>query len=340
MKIRGLSYQHGVLFFGASFISRAYIDREGKIHNELLPLSLRSYLKVMTAVASAMPGWYKLAAAAWFTAAAFQLLPFYTFLLFAMGTHFIFPEQLKKFHGAEHKIFSFSGVPRKSSWRRIKLASITNPHCSTNIVFIYFILFLVMASPVYIVSSPGNVFIAVSAYISLPMAFAAEKVLQRHFAGSRKTWLKPSYWLQRNITCSVPEKVHVQTAITAFRTLAEHEFPHRLRRKRKEQLSMAIVDVTVSPIDKQGTGMSDTVAKIQDVLEKHNDKIDIEMTPMSTLLEGNIDDLLQAVREIHEIPFQEGYQRVSTNIRIDDRRDAEGKQMKKKMESVQNARKQ
>lgn len=103
---------------------------------------------------------------------------------------------------------------------------------------------------------------------------------------------------------------------------------------------MAIVDVTVSPVDKQGTGMSDTVAKIQDVLEKYNDKIDIEMTPMSTLLEGNIDDLLQAVREIHEIPFQEGYQRVSTNIRIDDRRDAEGRQMKKKMESVRNARKQ
>lgn len=340
MKIRGLSYQRGVFFFGASFISRAYVDNEGEIHAELLPLSLRSYSRVAAVVTGAMPAWYKLTAAAWLIAAIFQLLPLYSFLLFVMGTHFIFPQQLKKFHGAEHKVFSFTGVPGKSSWRRVRRAAITNRHCSTNIVFIYFVLFLVMASPVYIASSPGNVFIAVSAYISLPMALVAEEVLQRHFAGSRNTWLKPSYWLQRNVTCSVPEKVHIQTAIAAFRMLAEREFPHRLGRKRKEQISMAIVDVTVSPVDKQGTGMSDTVAKIQDVLEKYNDKIDIEMTPMSTLLEGNIDDLLHAVREIHEIPFQEGYQRVSTNIRIDDRRDAEGRQMKKKMESVRNARKQ
>lgn len=340
MKIRGLSYQDGVFFFGASFISRAYVSNEGEIHAELLPLSLRSYLRVAAVVTGAMPVWYKVTAAAWLIAAIFQLLPLYSFLLFVMGTHFIFPQQLKKFHGAEHKVFSFTGVPVKRSWKKVARASITNHHCSTNVVFIYFVLFLLMASPVYIVSSPGNVFIAVSAYISLPMAFLAEEALQRHFAGSRNTWLKPSYWLQRNITCSVPEKVHVQTAITAFQVLAEREFLQRPGRKRKEQLSMAIVDVTVSPIDKQGTGMSDTVAKIQDVLEKHNDKIDIEMTPMSTLLEGNIDDLLQVVREIHEIPFEEGYQRVSTNIRIDDRRDAEGKQMKKKMESVRNARKQ
>lgn len=98
---------------------------------------------------------------------------------------------------------------------------------------------------------------------------------------------------------------------------------------------MAIIDITIVPIGKD-TGMSEEVAEIEKVLNKYTDKIDVQLTPMSTLIEGDIKDLLAVIEEIHEVPFTRGAQRVSTNIRIDDRRDKEGKQMKSKIESVQN----
>ncbi|WP_252311707.1 MTH1187 family thiamine-binding protein [Sinobaca sp. H24] len=98
---------------------------------------------------------------------------------------------------------------------------------------------------------------------------------------------------------------------------------------------MAIIDITIVPIGKD-TGMSEEVAEIEKVLNKYTDKIDVQLTPMSTLIEGDIKDLLSVIEEIHEVPFTRGAQRVSTNIRIDDRRDKEGKQMKRKIESVQN----
>lgn len=97
---------------------------------------------------------------------------------------------------------------------------------------------------------------------------------------------------------------------------------------------MAIIDITVVPIGKD-TGMSEDVAEIEKVLHQHTDKIDVQLTPMSTLIEGDMKDLLAVIEEIHEIPFTRGAHRVSTNIRIDDRRDKEGKQMKRKLDSVQ-----
>ena len=42
---------------------------------------------------------------------------------------------------------------------------------------------------------------------------------------------------------------------------------------------------------------------------------------MSTILEGEMDDVLAAVKAMHEAPFRMGALRVSTTLRIDDRRD-------------------
>jgi len=47
----------------------------------------------------------------------------------------------------------------------------------------------------------------------------------------------------------------------------------------------------------------------------------IELGPMSTVLEGELDSLLEVAREMHEVCFTQGYPRVVTSIRIDDRRD-------------------
>ncbi|MDN4074741.1 MULTISPECIES: MTH1187 family thiamine-binding protein [Fictibacillus] len=98
---------------------------------------------------------------------------------------------------------------------------------------------------------------------------------------------------------------------------------------------MAIIDITVIPIGTESPSVSSYVAGIQRVLEKYEDQINYELTPMNTIVEGDLDVLLNVIKEMHEAPFQEGIQRVATNIRIDDRRDKHST-MKSKLESVRN----
>lgn len=99
---------------------------------------------------------------------------------------------------------------------------------------------------------------------------------------------------------------------------------------------MAIVDVVVIPVGTNGPSVSIYIAEIQVELEKFKQqgKIDYQLTPMNTLIEGDLEDLLEVVKTIHELPFNKGLDRVCTNIRIDDRRDKKRK-MNDKLKSVQ-----
>jgi uncharacterized protein YqgV (UPF0045/DUF77 family) len=54
---------------------------------------------------------------------------------------------------------------------------------------------------------------------------------------------------------------------------------------------------------------------------------------MGTIIEGDLDRILAVVREMHEAPFAEGAVRVSTLVKIDDRRDKEHS-IARKMRSV------
>ncbi|MBF0709259.1 MULTISPECIES: MTH1187 family thiamine-binding protein [Bacillales] len=96
---------------------------------------------------------------------------------------------------------------------------------------------------------------------------------------------------------------------------------------------MAIVDVTVIPIGTETPSVSKYVAEVQKILESYSDRVTYRLTPMSTLIEGEIADLLEVVHAIHEAPFQAGIERVATNLRIDDRRDKKVK-MDDKLDSV------
>lgn len=99
---------------------------------------------------------------------------------------------------------------------------------------------------------------------------------------------------------------------------------------------MAIVDVVVIPVGTEGPSVSKYIAEIQKKLEEYKKigKIDYQLTPMNTLIEGELSDLLEVVKVIHELPFDKGLDRVCTNIRIDDRRDKDRK-MNDKLTSVQ-----
>lgn len=95
---------------------------------------------------------------------------------------------------------------------------------------------------------------------------------------------------------------------------------------------MAIAQVSITPLGTGSPSVSKYVANCHKVLEDLPG-IKWQLTPMATVLEGELDLILQAVRQMHEVPFSEGVMRVSTLIKIDDRRDKKGT-MGGKMESV------
>lgn len=96
---------------------------------------------------------------------------------------------------------------------------------------------------------------------------------------------------------------------------------------------MAIAEVTVIPIGTGSTSLSSYVAELQHVLAKQ-EGIQYTLTSMSTIIEGPLDRIFAAIRAIHEAPFQSGAQRVSTSVKIDDRRDKESSS-EQKLRSVQ-----
>ena len=85
-------------------------------------------------------------------------------------------------------------------------------------------------------------------------------------------------------------------------------------------MAHVIAEVIVVPLGTATPSLSAYVAGVEKVLAKYTN-IKTLLTPMATILEGDLDEILTAVRQMHETPFLNGAQRVSTRISIDDRRD-------------------
>jgi len=84
---------------------------------------------------------------------------------------------------------------------------------------------------------------------------------------------------------------------------------------------MAVVFLTITPIGTATPSVSRYVAGVEKVLRASGLKN--QLTAMGTIIEGDLDAILEVVRQMHEHPFGEGAVRVSTLIKIDDRRDKE-----------------
>jgi len=95
---------------------------------------------------------------------------------------------------------------------------------------------------------------------------------------------------------------------------------------------MAIVEVAVIPLGTGSTSVSQYVADCHKVLEDEKG-IKLVLTPMGSVLEGDLDLIFAAVRKMHEVPFDKGAMRVSTTMRIDDRRDKSAS-IQQKLKSV------
>ena len=89
----------------------------------------------------------------------------------------------------------------------------------------------------------------------------------------------------------------------------------------KDEVSLlAVVEVTVLPVGTASPSISGYVADCISILESADD-VSYQLNPMGTVLEGDLDQVLRLIRQMHEHPFANGVQRVVTTVRIDDRRD-------------------
>jgi uncharacterized protein (TIGR00106 family) len=80
-----------------------------------------------------------------------------------------------------------------------------------------------------------------------------------------------------------------------------------------------IAEIKIYPFG-TGASVSHIVAACVNVLGKTTD-VSYQVTPMATIVQGSLDRILELVKEMHELPFSQGTQRVVTSISIDDRRD-------------------
>ena len=96
---------------------------------------------------------------------------------------------------------------------------------------------------------------------------------------------------------------------------------------------MAIVEVSIVPMGTGTISVSEYVARALRTIE-NRDTLSYQLTPMGTILQGDLDEILDVIRVMHESAFDKKVQRVYTRIVIDDRRDKPAT-MAGKVQSVQ-----
>ena len=83
---------------------------------------------------------------------------------------------------------------------------------------------------------------------------------------------------------------------------------------------MAIIEVSVVPLGTETPSVSRYVAGALKVLQGEKG-IKYELTPMGTIIEGDLTHLLSLAEKMHQTAFAAGAKRVVTTIKIDERRD-------------------
>ena len=95
---------------------------------------------------------------------------------------------------------------------------------------------------------------------------------------------------------------------------------------------MAVAEVSVVPLGTKTPSVSQYVTRAIKVLEQEQ-RIKYEITPMGTIIEGDLGTILDVVKRMHVAVLREEVARVVTTVKIDDRRD-KPLTMKGKLDSV------
>lgn len=95
---------------------------------------------------------------------------------------------------------------------------------------------------------------------------------------------------------------------------------------------MAIVAISVTPIGTGSPSVGDYVAEAVRVIQRSG--LHYALNAMHTVVEGDLEDILRLIPEIHRACFAHGAHRLSTVVKIDDRRDVPSS-IESKVRSVQ-----
>ncbi len=83
-----------------------------------------------------------------------------------------------------------------------------------------------------------------------------------------------------------------------------------------------VAEVSVVPLGTGSASVSEYVADCIGILEG-NKEVNYRLTPMGTILEGTLSEVLKVTQQMHAVPFAKGAARVVTTLKIDDRIDKE-----------------
>jgi uncharacterized protein (TIGR00106 family) len=92
-----------------------------------------------------------------------------------------------------------------------------------------------------------------------------------------------------------------------------------------------IAELTVVPLGTGSTSLSSYVRVVEKVIEDSG--LEHVLTPMGTCVQGDLDSIFQVVKQCHEALAAQGCARISTHIKLDDRRDKD-RTMQDKIDAV------
>jgi uncharacterized protein (TIGR00106 family) len=82
---------------------------------------------------------------------------------------------------------------------------------------------------------------------------------------------------------------------------------------------MVVAEISVVPLGTGSASVSEYVARAVEVLRRRGLKH--QVTAMCTLVEGELEEVLEAVGEMHRAVLEAGAPRVITTVKVDERRD-------------------
>lgn len=82
---------------------------------------------------------------------------------------------------------------------------------------------------------------------------------------------------------------------------------------------MPLLEISVVPVGSNSASFSSNVSKAIELIKGRG--LNYQLTPTATVIEGNIHQLMDLAKDIHQNEISNGTKRVITNISIDDRVD-------------------
>lgn len=213
----GMSFGRGVLFHDRNVLACAEV-KDGVIHMWAEKITVKTIGKLWFRIFFSFPWYYQLfhlllacyVVAAWVKPDWAIIDPMWV-AVYVAGFHFVFPKMMKKFHGAEHKVFSYGGKKSLTVLKEIEQADIVNDGCSTNLVMWFFTGFFLS---VFFVPLEWSIACGV---VGLLIGMFGDRYVRKYFGFLYRL----SGFFQKYCTTKEPDRIHLETAIRSY-MLFEH----------------------------------------------------------------------------------------------------------------------